>query len=294
MKSYGKFLLRVISILLVCTLCTTGAFAADVDSTITQENVEDYLIDFEDIPIEDFFVASDGSHIPVHYNPNSSNLFTEKQRTEGGIDEKSYIISTTETLPLNPTSRATTTDVLAELVEFNNIVQPQLTSSLNEPEFSYDSFIEESISEYSGDLTLRFEDLVLDGRNGLDLTIGRTYQSIASHDGAPYLVLLPANNTIGVKGNWVCDPSSYLLDRYNLGSGWSFNFPSVQIEKEYVAELLQDIFHYDVEQELYYHTGDGATYHVVFTDDITDDSNLENYDKKDIVFQKKRYRIFEC
>ena len=61
MKSYGKFLLRVISSLLVCTLCTTGAFAADVDATITRENVEDYLIDFEDIPIEDFFVASDGS-----------------------------------------------------------------------------------------------------------------------------------------------------------------------------------------------------------------------------------------
>lgn len=69
------------------------------------------------------------------------------------------------------------------LTSFNTITGPVMGNGANEPKFSYNSFMEESISDYSGELTLNFEDLVFDGRNGLDLRIGRTYQTVASNTG---------------------------------------------------------------------------------------------------------------
>ena len=127
---------------------------------------------------------------------------------------------------------------------------------------------------------MNFEDLVLDGRNGLDLRIGRTYQSVASSVGNASLMVLPNSNGY-LTNKLVNDYSTYQIDRYNLGMGWSFNFPSVQVETEYIPQEVVDTYYYDEETELYYHSGNGEVYQVQFTSDTTD-SNLKGYYNKDI------------
>ena len=170
------------------------------------------------------------------------------------------------------------------LTSFNTVTGPTAGNGANEPKFSYNSFLEENISDYSGELTLNFEDLVLDGVNGFNLRIGRTYQTVASNIGERTLMILPDENG-RLEYHLVDNYSSYLSDRYNLGMGWGFSFPSVQIETEYIPEEVDDTYYYDEETELYYHTGNGEVYQVQFTDDTTD-SNLKGYYKKDIQFNQ--------
>lgn len=69
------------------------------------------------------------------------------------------------------------------------------------------------------------------------------------------------------------DKYNYLRSRYDLGLGWSFAFPSVQIENE------------SGKQYIHFHDGTGGTYKANFTPD-TADSNLENYQGKDIQFNE--------
>ncbi|MBQ8525945.1 MAG: RHS repeat protein, partial [Clostridia bacterium] len=169
--------------------------------------------------------------------------------------------------------------------KFNTVTAPSVANGANEPKFSYNSFIEENVSDYSGELTLNFEDLVLDGANGLDLRIGRTYQSVATGIGDRTLMVLP--NSDGILCNVEVNKySSYLNDRYNLGSGWGFSFPSVEIATEYIPEGIGDTYYYLENVELYYHSGNGDVYQVEFTSDTTD-SNLKGYYKKDICFNKE-------
>ena len=70
-------------------------------------------------------------------------------------------------------------------------------------------------------------------------------------------------------------PQKYNYDRsrYDLGTGWSLALPSLQIENEQGTE-----YHY-------FHDGTGAVYRVVYTAD-TGDSNLEDYQGKDVEFSR--------
>lgn len=69
------------------------------------------------------------------------------------------------------------------------------------------------------------------------------------------------------------DKYNYLQSRYDLGHGWSVALPSVQIEKTNSTSTL------------YYYDGEGGCYQVSFTSDTTD-SNLEDYQGKDVLFEK--------
>ncbi len=173
------------------------------------------------------------------------------------------------------------------LTSFNTITMPEASNGANEPKFSYNTFIEENVSEYSGELTLNFKDLVLDGKNGLDLRIGRTYQTSAASPGEETIMVLPDENG-RLRNSAVVKRSNYLIDRYNLGMGWGFNFPSVQVETEYVPQTVDGTFYYEEETSLYYHSGNGEVYPVEFTSDPSD-SNLKKYYKKDIQFNEKDY-----
>ncbi|MEW6183310.1 MAG: RHS repeat-associated core domain-containing protein [Bacillota bacterium] len=68
------------------------------------------------------------------------------------------------------------------------------------------------------------------------------------------------------------DIPNYYLSRYDLGVGWSFAFPSVQI---YTYD--------DGTKYMYFHEGTGSVYRVAFTPD-TSDSNLVNYQGKEVQF----------
>jgi|GEM_PF-835263 len=67
------------------------------------------------------------------------------------------------------------------------------------------------------------------------------------------------------------DSIDYLRSRYDLGCGWAFSFPSLQIEEN------------SARRDMYFHDGTGACFRIVVTPD-TSDSNLENYEGKDVLF----------
>lgn len=146
---------------------------------------------------------------------------------------------------------------------YNNLVGPSAVNGVQENKYSAWGSFQETISPQTGDLTIHETDITLPGRNGLNLSISRLYQSNLSIFGDRKISgdLTYAYN----------DYSTYTQNRYNLGLGWSFGFPSVQIEND------------DNGEELYYHTGTGPVYHVEFTPDSSD-SNLEFYTKKDVLF----------
>ncbi len=153
-------------------------------------------------------------------------------------------------------------DGVAEKAWFNNLVGPSTANGTNQSKYSVWGSLQEMISPQTGDLTLKQTDITLPGRNGLDLEIGRIYQSDQS---------LFGDRQIGGDDTNFNDYSTYYLNRYALGTGWALTFPSVEVREA------------EGEKELYYHTGTGPKYHVEFTEDGSD-SNLEDYYKKDVVF----------
>ncbi len=289
---------KFISMLLVLTIFATSVnmvFADNIEmgNTISynKNSVDDKISTLNPIAENDLSdlvsVADDlaGSCIPnkdmlldisTCEEPMKANEINEI--TPYGIIEPQNIVSPTAI----STSDFTFNSNL--LTKFNTITGPEVGNGANEPKFSYNSFLEESVSDYSGELTLNFEDLVLDGVNGLDLRIGRTYQTVASGIGEKTLMILPNQNG-NLRNYLINNYSTYLLDRYNLGMGWGFSFPSVQIETEYIPKEVVDTYYYSEETELYYHSGNGNVYKVIFTSDSAD-SNLEGYYNKDIQFNK--------
>ena len=69
---------------------------------------------------------------------------------------------------------------------FNTITVPKIQNGAGEQKGL--SSGDESISPYSGNLTLCYDDLTLPGRNGFDLTSGRTYQTSQATVGQPYVM----------------------------------------------------------------------------------------------------------
>ncbi|CAG7658638.1 RHS repeat-associated core domain-containing protein [Paenibacillus allorhizosphaerae] len=114
--------------------------------------------------------------------------------------------------------------------QLNNLVGPkQQYNTMLSPVYLRHNESEERISPQSGELTLTQTDYVLPGRNGLDLEIKRIYKSGISN--------VQEMNVKYVDGAWVdyvkSDPktSSFYEDRYNMGIGMRFSFPSIEVRK---------------------------------------------------------------
>jgi len=167
--------------------------------------------------------------------------------------------------------------------EFNTIDVPSVVNGITEQNRPLKSFVSEEISPYTGELTLRFDDINLPGRNGFDLNIGRVFQS-AQADFAEKKIIL--NSSLSPINTYA--ETSYLNDRYNLGTGFSFNFPSVQIVKEYEPFILIDTFAYYEHKTTYYHTGGGSVFEV----DANSDSGLKGYYTKDVKFKTEPSSAF--
>lgn len=144
----------------------------------------------------------------------------------------------------------------------NGLITQQAINQTNKPQFM-DKTGGESIDPVTGSLTWKTNNIHLPGRDGLDLDIGVMYQSNYAFSYMRYY-----NNSGDLK------KYNYLTSRYDLGQGWSFQFPSVQ--------------HADGGY-MYYHTGDGTIYRVDFSSTGTSDSytHLIGYQGKDIQFIKE-------
>ncbi|MGO4549245.1 RHS repeat domain-containing protein [Paenibacillus sp. 2TAB23] len=149
----------------------------------------------------------------------------------------------------------------------NGLITQQQINQTNKQQFSDQNGTSETIDPSSGKLTLKRTDIHLAGRDGLDLNIGIMYDS--NHSFA-YM------RHYGSSGQM--KKFNYFISRYDLGMGWSFQFPSVQLEDGY----------------LYYHRGDGAVYRVNFnaTDTLGNFTHLEGYQGKDVKMMQDTQGLF--
>ena len=145
--------------------------------------------------------------------------------------------------------------------EYHTLKEPSFRNNIKEPYMSGRSATA-YVSPYSGDLQLNYTDISLPGKNGLDLNLTRFYQSNQGH---VVRENSPIDNSISQ------DPTTYYNERYALGLGWSFGFPSVEIKKTREWDSTYD-------GELYYHDGTGSVYRVNSKDmlgtDIDEDGNF--------------------
>ncbi|MGG1638770.1 RHS repeat domain-containing protein [Paenibacillus sp. NRS-1760] len=140
----------------------------------------------------------------------------------------------------------------------DGLITQQLINQTNKQQFASNEGTE-TIDPVTGKLSWKRTDIHLPGRDGLDLNLGVMYNSNYSFD---YM-----RNTPGSDQLW---RYNYLVSRYDLGVGWSFQFPSVQNADGY----------------LYYHRGDGPIYQVDFnaTDTLGSYTHLIGYEGKDVKF----------
>ena len=103
---------------------------------------------------------------------------------------------------------------------------------------------EEIVSVAGGSLEYSNTDYVLKGINGLHLVIGRRYKSTSSYE---------HKAEVGGVGIWSwidLIPETYKERRYDIGKGWSFNFPSIKLgdkkENELDALYLEDGLVYNI------------------------------------------------
>ncbi|OKP89736.1 hypothetical protein A3848_13160 [Paenibacillus sp. P32E] len=165
-------------------------------------------------------------------------------KAKGGstsVTEEAYgvtdnVYSKLEDLIINPTSSlaALSTKSVSTLdMAITSVIDDFKMEAINQvgkPQFSDRSLSSESVDPASGTLTWKDTQISLPGRDGLDLNIGVMYDSNDSE--------------------FISDSNIPNLNRnvqYDLGTGWSFQFPSITSE--------------------YYHDGEGGTYKY-FTDAI--------------------------
>lgn len=162
--------------ILVCTMLLTTvnmSFAAEVEQGDITSYGASAAKDITKIS-EVTFNDDSQSGISVVKEPDVPDIITNKEQLAYGTNSAVKIASEVEKTR-SAIPEITSTDFIFNanlLTSFNTITAPKIGNGANEPKFSYNSFLEENISDYSGELTLNFEDLVLDGRNGLDLRIG--------------------------------------------------------------------------------------------------------------------------
>ncbi|MEK4297432.1 RHS repeat domain-containing protein [Paenibacillus sp. FSL R5-0914] len=142
---------------------------------------------------------------------------------------------------------------------FYGLATQQLINQANKQQYSDRNASSELIDPASGSLTWKENEISLPGRDGLDLNIGLMYNSNQSFS---YMRDYESYGQI--------KKYNYLISRYDLGMGWSFQFPSVQLADGFI----------------YYHDGQGAVYRVDFngSDSLSNYTHLVGYQGKDMQF----------
>ncbi|MCE3203467.1 RHS repeat domain-containing protein [Paenibacillus sonchi] len=186
---------------------------------------------------------------------------------EAVYDEVLKSVSVEETvytenkLPLNTFSKSISTFDAMVNSAFDSLITQQMINQTNKPQYADDYGSSESIDPVSGSLTWKENEISLPGRDGLDLNIGVMYNSNQS------FVYMRDSSSNGMIKKY-----NYLISRYDLGIGWSFQFPSVQSADGY----------------LFYHDGQGAVYRVDFnaSDSLGSYTHLAGYQGKNLQFNQ--------
>jgi RHS repeat-associated protein len=157
-------------------------------------------------------------------------------------------------------ARSVSAEVIGADNVMNGLITQQLINQTQKQQISGRSSSNESVDPATGALEWKIDNIHLPGREGLDLNIGVLYQSNQAFS------YTKQYNSPGIK------IYNYLLSRYDLGQGWSFRFPSVQLVDGYI----------------YYHNGEGAIYRVDLNATGAADSytHLIGYQGKDLHFEQ--------
>lgn len=124
----------------------------------------------------------------------------------------------------------------------------------------------EKISNLTGALTLTATDLVFPGRNGLDVSLTRIYNSRDSNLTNPKAVTTNTGSPYLYTNDSTSDKNTHNEKRYNLGAGWSFAFPSVETRDG---------------GQLFLHFTDGSVYRITGTETAR---TIEDYPLQDVAF----------
>ncbi|GBF74333.1 hypothetical protein PA598K_02671 [Paenibacillus sp. 598K] len=141
----------------------------------------------------------------------------------------------------------------------NGLITQQMINQTNKPQYADREGNSEFIDPVTGKLVVKQLHISLPGRDGLDLNIGTMYDSNQSF-----------HFVQNIGSPWELKKNNYWLTRYDLGAGWSFQFPSVQKSEGY----------------LFYHNGQGAVYTVEMnsSDSLVNYTHLVGYQGKDLRF----------
>ncbi len=181
-----------------------------------------------------------------------------------------------------PESDGSDTPSLLSTTEFDysGLTRPEYINNIYAPKV-LDNSGDVSVSPYNGDVQVNVTDIVLPGKNGLDLKLNHFYQS--SHAEVEY-----GNE----ENDYMVKPTTYYNERYALGIGWSFGFPSVEIRES------ED----GLSKEIYYHDGTGNSYRYNKNDEKISgegvdppiyngyqiySTNLDNYYTDNVIFSAK-------
>ena len=96
--------------------------------------------------------------------------------------------------------------------------------------------LNESVNQKTSNLSIEKNLLSLPGRNGLDLDISVRYDSLQAGFGEPRSRLSGGKYTNSLASDTLVE------QRFNLGAGWSFNFPFIEILTDSV--YISDDFHF--------------------------------------------------
>ncbi len=124
----------------------------------------------------------------------------------------------------------------------------QKISDLGKQEYAEQTGDTENISSSTGSLSWNATQIHLPGRDGLDLNVGIHYDSSNT---SPYTRKSSAKRTASLQKN------SYIYERNDLGMGWSFQIPSIEVGNQPT-----------------YHTGTGQSYAFVWEEYIKKESGV--------------------
>jgi RHS repeat-associated protein len=156
--------------------------------------------------------------------------------------------------------------------QLNNLVGPkQQYSTMLSPAYLRNNESEVSVNPQSGSLTLKQTDYALPGRNGLDLKIERIYKDDTSN-----VHEMRAYYSGGALVDYIysdATTSSFYENRYNLGVGWRFSFPTIENRQNSDGSSFK-----------YLHTESGDIYRLVGPTVVggINTYTLENHTVKDL------------
>ncbi|MDQ1236739.1 RHS repeat-associated protein [Paenibacillus sp. SORGH_AS306] len=172
------------------------------------------------------------------------------------------------------------------LDNYLSLINPKKMNEIYKEQYSDRQKTSESVDPASGALTWKFNALSYPGRDGLDMNLGLMYQSNQASSFLQANALIPTihyvNNEPGyflsnlARTEWAT--TNYLVDRFRIGNGWSFQIPSVQVENP----------KYGGPTQYYYQNGQGSSMQVKFdgTTDLEKATNLINPPNKLTRFMK--------